>query len=1047
MSYSQDQLRTIFSAKFDATKWQEMLINIFHAQALRATPERIDSDNAADHGYFLGQLTTTDNYTIGLFRYHLQSDVSRRRVALRQLVKQYIHKDYGQFDAALVVFASATGPWRISLFCDIATEAMEPKRFTFLVGDDNSRHNTVITRLLPLQTHKLAWQEIKDAFSVEVLSREFFDKYKAYYERFVTALSDSDDKLAAFGNKAHTIGDDTHKAIRDFVKKQLGRIVFLHFLQRKGWLGVPADKSWGDGDRQFLRKLYDRATPGQKDNFLDQVLIPLFANALNKSHPSDLYDTKVKGYNNIKIPYLNGGLFECDDIDRHPWNIPSTLFDELLTMLAEYNFTIDENDPNDAEVGIDPEMLGRIFENLLEDNNDKGAFYTPKEIVQYMCRESLIAYLSTDMPETQSDNIRYFVTTHDTQCIADIAGTIAEKLVAVKICDPAIGSGAFPMGLLRELFYCRTALTTDANHSPADIKRDIIQNNIYGVDIELGAVEIARLRFWLALVVDETTPTTLPNLDFKIMQGNSLIEQYQGVDLTDISIAGSHTGELIFDSATCNRALIQENIHHYYRTDDHHARQELRGRINTAVKGLIIANDYRLEDKVRDLDIQNNSHFFLWHTWFADVFQRHGFDIVIGNPPYIQLQNNNGALAQQYRPIGYDTFASTGDIYCLFYEQGLRLLRPKGHLCLITSNKWMRAGYGSALRQHLATKSNPQLLIDCAGVRVFTSATVDTNILLASRETNHHATRCVALANATKDTLRDIHSYVSANSTIHAFTTDDTWVILSPIEQAIKDKIEAIGTPLKDWNIDINYGIKTGFNKAFIITTDQRQQLLDHCRTADERQRTEALLRPILRGRDIKRYGYTWAGLWLIYIPWHFPCQFDKSIMGASLKAEQAFKEQYPAVYAHLAQYKDKLSKRNQAETGIRYEWYALQRWGANYWQDFDKPKIVYPETTQGAYFAYDDQGLMIEKTCFMMITPHARYLQATLSSKLFEFAYKKLYSSVELGKHGYQYNKHALIKLPVYKEYTEQETYDDEYFYRLYHLTPAEVDAIQHNP
>ena len=199
------------------------------------------------------------------------------------------------------------------------------------------------------------------------------------------------------------------------------------------------------------------------------------------------------------------------------------------------------------------------------------------------------------------------------------------------------------------------------------------------------------------------------------------------------------------------------------------------------------------------------------------------------------------------------------------------------------------------------------------------------------------------------------------------FSGSDSWVILSPIEQSIKRKIEAVGTPLKDWDIQINYGIKTGYNEAFIIDTAKREEILSRCADEDgRRHRTAELIRPILRGRDIKRYGYNWANLWLIYIPWHFPYQFDSSITGASEKAEQAFKEQYPAVYAHMLQYKDPLSKRNKAETGIRYEWYAMQRWGAKYWEDFSKPKILWKRVGSILRFAYNVNGsLGLDSTCF----------------------------------------------------------------------------------
>ena len=253
--------------------------------------------------------------------------------------------------------------------------------------------------------------------------------------------------------------------------------------------------------------------------------------------------------------------------------------------------------------------------------------------------------------------------------------------------------------------------------------------------------------------------------------------------------------------------------------------------------------------------------------------------------------------------------------------------------------------------------------------------------------------------------------------TICDFSTSDSWVILSPIEQSIKRKIEAVGTPLKDWDIQINYGIKTGCNEAFIIDTAKCNEILDNCQTEEERKRTEELIRPILRGRDIKRYGYEWADLWLIYIPWHFPFQFDENIQGASDKAERAFKEQYPAVFSHMLQYKEQLSKRNKAETGIRYEWYAMQRWGAKYWEDFSKPKIMYSEIVRSPQFYLDEQGQFFpEATTFILTGEHLRYLYNIFHSKVFTYFFKHFYAGGGLGEDGYRYKKVFFEKLPIPK-------------------------------
>ena len=302
--------------------------------------------------------------------------------------------------------------------------------------------------------------------------------------------------------------------------------------------------------------------------------------------------------------------------------------------------------------------------------------------------------------------------------------------------------------------------------------------------------------------------------------------------------------------------------------------------------------------------------------------------------------------------------------------------------------------------------------------------------------------------------------FVQQQHTVNAFSSSDSWVILSPIEQSIKQKIEAVGVPLKDWDIQINYGIKTGCNEAFIINTDKRNEILANCKDEAERKRTEELIRPILRGRDIKRYGYNWAGLWLIYIPWHFPYQFDESIQGASEKAEKAFQEQYPAVYSHMLQYKDKLSKRNKAETGIRYEWYAMQRWGAKYWEDFSKPKVMYPNMTKFMPFYYDERGFYQNDKSFMITGTHVSYLAAFLNSSLFKFCFrdnfpellggtrelrKIFFDKIPLKKVSDSVNDTFRCKVnKIQSNYTKEQALEiDMLLFDLYNLTDKERKVI----
>ena len=674
--------------------------------------------------------------------------MEHNRVNIQRLIRAVMD----QFSCAFMLFHyedDTRWDWRFT-YCRKSgnkEESTNSKRYTFLLGPGQSCR-TATDNFIALydKRNSLEIKDIENAFNVEALSKEFFGKYKAQYEAFVNYMVDPTNGMRQHfidtgfdhtGMAADKIRDREEKPIRDYVKKLLGRIVFLHFLQKKGWLGVPASKEWGEGDRDFMLNIFKNANERQKENFLDDILEDLFTEGLdrNRSDQGDLYDTKVEGFRNCRIPYLNGGLFERDILDKKPSHFPASYFNSLLTMLSQYNFTIDENDPNDAEVGVDPEMLGRIFENLLEDNKDKGAFYTPKEIVQYMCRESLIAYLQTDMREEDKECIRQFVTTHDASLLGELKEYIDQKLCNVKICDPAIGSGAFPMGLLRELFFCRSAIEPNIIENAANIKRHIIQNNIYGVDIERGAVDIARLRFWLSLIVDEKSPEALPNLDFKIMQGNSLLEQYKGADLstmTEKKVGSEHSITLFDTMLDVYRKNLRDKLAEYYVCPEHDKKAQLRKDIADIVKQELIEQGIHID--FEDMDLSANSQFFLWHTWFHDVFSRPsnggGFDITIGNPPYISAPTQIALpeLNEQRQRIvaskKYKSLNEKWDLYVPFMELGMQLLCPNGVFSMIVPYPLTNQKYGKKLRKMIAEEYHLLEIADLNGTKIFENATV-----------------------------------------------------------------------------------------------------------------------------------------------------------------------------------------------------------------------------------------------------------------------------------------------------------------------------------
>ena len=719
--------------------------------------------------------------------------MAQNRVGVQQLVRRIMDTYSGAF---LLIHYEGRPDWEWRFtFCHKAHDATtgtDARRFTFLLGPGQAcrtaaeNFRSLIDRRAADPEVQLDIDDLRRAFSVEALSREFFARYKAHYARFVDFMvSDAPMRQDFTGTSRPASTPEARnreeKPIRDYVKKLLGRIVFLHFVQKKRWLGVPLGAPWGEGPDNFLLHLFSAAPPALQADFLDGVLEPLFDRGLDtdRSAEGDAYDTLVPAVGTVRIPWLSGGLFERDRLDRLPSRFPPELFRDLFEMLAEYNFTVDENDPDDAEVGVDPEMLGRIFENLLENNNDTGAFYTPKEVVRYMCRESLLAHLVATLPGVDAHTLRALVESHNVEQLpAPLAEKIDRTLADVKICDPAIGSGAFPMGLLRLLFACRTALTPllEARRTAADLKRHIIRHNIYGVDIERGAVDIARLRFWLALVVDAPTPLPLPHLDYKIMQGDSLLERIADVDLSHIAEAGAVAppvqqdlfGAVDLDAARVGFATAEacatfrRNLERAFDTGDHEERLRLRTSLHRRVASAVLWSlAPRLEQARRtlaDLDAASapltprqrkeqarlqafveqveapvayiNAHkalppteCFLWHTWFRDVFERpskEGFDIVIGNPPYGAKidSSKKDILKSLYMSAQTIKGKQKGslDSYVLFLELGFNLLNKNGEAIFIVPLSITASDAVSALH-HVLTNGCERISVSSFGDR------------------------------------------------------------------------------------------------------------------------------------------------------------------------------------------------------------------------------------------------------------------------------------------------------------------------------------------
>ena len=822
-----ETIKKIFQSPFNYPIYsREIVHSLFGCNDVLTQPELIDTSSLGDSSHYVGQMEDAEGRLLGFFytRVAEGSDVRRKRVGLRKLIQPYLRYEV---DAAIAVFDDGQH-WRLSYICDHKEGTTSAKRFSYVLGDKQGQYKTPLERLdkVAAKVGHFKMEDLRDAFSVDALSKEFFDEYHRHYDRILKTTVE-------LISKDPTLFSGLSKFFADYIKKMMGRIVFLHFLQKKGWL---------NGDPDFLKNLFFMQPLDCREDFLEQVLEPLFFGIFNtepqnreKLFRDEGWDVQLleqwKG-----LPYLNGGLFERDMIDNAKMKLPASLFEQLFEFMASYNFTVDENDPDDADIGVDPEMLGKIFESLLEDNKAKGAFYTPKEIVRYMCKESLIAYLGTQAtglskesgiqatglskepgeqasilskesgikatglskePGEQasslseesgvkttslskesginaiglSDYIRKFVEQHELpEELEPYREVLDTALRNVKICDPAIGSGAFPMGLLNELWRCREALEeratnssqigTQANglsqagslyskegqagslnpYSRAALKREIIENNIYGVDIEKGAIDIARLRFWLSIVVDAEKPEPLPNFDYKFMQGNSLIESFDGHDLSHIMESGSRP----LPGRGARRAgwtenqtgmefgsdEVKQNLRNwlkiYFSLTDHKEKAYYRELINSSVKNYIVQQGIcpTAETRLNAIDPSANKDFFLWHTWFKDIFDQGGFDIVIGNPPYVVVEANG-----KYK--NYETESSL-DLYAYFYERAIKLLNINGILSFITSSLFIKGLKYTSLRIFLQNNVSV-IAFRIEGDSVFENAGIPTATFIAQK--------------------------------------------------------------------------------------------------------------------------------------------------------------------------------------------------------------------------------------------------------------------------------------------------------------------------
>ena len=1081
--------KEVIESRYNRAAWQQLLHDIFHNKVnFWNRPSEVHvSSRLAKQALNLGKISLSDGESIAVYEVELADNVNieRNRRGIRDMLTTDWHNmGYaGAFmfcfrkDESVLRFSYVSETWGFNKQGEYEKISTDTKRYTYLLGEGRGCR-TAIEQFKILHDSKLTLSDITAAFSVETLTKQFYKDLFEWYQWAVEPTSN-----ITFPNNT-TTEDDDRDDIETKIIRMITRIMFVWFIKQKNL--VP-DRIF---DINFLSTILKDFDPYSISigNYYNAILQNLFFGTLNRAIKDEDGNTRkfaTSSKRDIKtlyryaemfsiheqeviemfaeIPFLNGGLFECldktRDIDgvkqcynfdgfsrnelrfadgryKHRAVVPNNLFFEpekgLISILNRYNFTIEENSPEEQQVALDPELLGKVFENLLgaynpetkeTARNQSGSFYTPREIVNYMVDESLIAYLGdNDFTRSLFRNDFSF----EKSKIEEYK-KLAEKIKTVKILDPACGSGAFPMGLLNRMVEILERISP--NEDIYNLKLSVIENCLYGSDIQSIAAQITKLRFFISLICDcekdASKPNfgipTLPNLETKFVSANSLVAKKKKpaegnlfenpeIEPTKNELAEIRHKHFSAKSTSTKHRLrekdqvVREKLAKLLSDDDNFAPEE--------AKQLAAWNPYD----------QNAVSPFFDPEWMFGVAD--GFDIVIGNPPYIQLQNNGGELAQLYEGCGYSTFARTGDIYCLFYERGWQLLKKNGHLCYITSNKWMRAGYGEKTRGFFANKTNPMLLIDFAGVKIFESVTVDTNILLFSKSSNQHKTVCAVTNKQNKDSVKNLSDFVQQQNSVCDFGSSDSWVVLSPIEQSIKQKIEAIGTPLKDWDINIYRGVLTGCNEAFIINTEKRDEILANCQTDDERTRTSELIRPILRGRDIKRYAYEWAELWLI----------------ATFPSRHYNIDEYSAIKQYLLSFGiERLEQTGKthivngekvkARKRTNNKWFETQD-SISYWEDFSKPKVVYMEiqtdNPEEGYpfpcYSYDANRCIVLNTAYIMSseTTDPRYVLGILNSRLGKFLVK-LYVT-QLQERQFRMLSQYVMKFSIAHPTKEQE-------------------------
>ena len=873
-------------------------------------------------------------------------------------------------DEPILLFTNRDGDQLHLIYPDLSGSRPRLQRMVAHRGQPN---RTVVQQIARLwqdygELGKSMGEAVRNAFSVEPVTRDFFAAYRNIFER-------AKSEIGGFNS-----GEEEQKHV--FTQTLFNRLMFVYFLSRKGWLTF-------NGKTDYLNALWDDyKAKGDPNSFYSVRLYNLFFSGLNNSQSVDLrikdaYMASLIG----DVPFLNGGLFEETDLDRRDdITVPDTLIQRILTGLFDrFNFTVMESTPFDVEVAVDPEMLGKVFEELVTERHASGAYYTPRPVVSFMCREALKGYLEGQDTGADAVALAAFVDRHDTAGFGVAqARNISRALEAVTVVDPACGSGAYLLGMMQELIELQNTLFNVGvdPKSQYDLKLDIIRRNLYGVDLDGFAVNIAMLRLWLSLAIDYEgdDPQPLPNLDFKVLCGDSLLGPDPSVGL---SARDDETAQVHMSREPARLERLENLKAQFMRATDANEKDWLRNEVEAIKVELRQAMGDGAPVPERALD---------WQAEFAEViFGKQGFDIAIANPPYVHLRRLDSEQRRAYDNVGFITLARMGDIYQIFFERGCQLLRPgQGILAYITSNSWLKADYGKPLRRYFSENHTPLSLLEL-GKDVF-EAIVDSSVLMlrsGGAAQSFQAVDMDRVESADFPPSQELWGQVNPDG-------DSPWSVLSRTEQSIIGKMREKGIPLTEWDVAIHVGIITGLNEAFIIDEATKKSLVSQDPKSGE------IIRPVLRGRDIQRFQAEWAGLYLI------------GTHNGYGKVPAIRIDEYPAVKAHLDDYYDRLEKRqNKGRTPYNLRSCAHQG-------EFAKEKLLWIELAEEGRFAYDNSGAYGEATTFMMVGNSLKYLCALLNSTLIRWSLQQIAPTSGMGT--FRWKKVYVETIPIPKISAEEQ-------------------------